>query len=118
MPASPRPRHQPTDDWQQLRLLVASPEQETYELLRPIVPVGQPPAARARGTGVPERTLRRKAARFEDVGMRSLFEPEDLPAVPDRRRLPLGIRQAIVALKAEYPPFGPSEIARICRHRF
>ena len=64
MPASPRQQRQPTDDWDQLRLLVTSPEQETYELLRPIVLFGQPVAARARETGTPERTVRRKAARF------------------------------------------------------
>ena len=80
MSAGPRPQRQPTDDWQQLRLLVTSPEQETYELLRPIVLFGQPAAARARETGVPERTLRRKVARFAADGMRSLFEPEPEPA--------------------------------------
>ena len=111
MPAGPRPRREPTDDWDQLRLLVASPEQETYELLRPIVLFGQPTAARARETGVPERTLRRKAARFDAAGMRSLFEPDDPPA-PDRRRLPLGIRRAIVELKAEYPPLRPARDRR------
>ena len=42
MPATPRPRRQPTDDWEQLCLLVSSPEQATYELLRPIVLFGQP----------------------------------------------------------------------------
>ncbi len=117
MPAGPRPRREPTDDWQQLRLLVTSPEQVTYELLRPIVLFGQPASARAREAGVPERTLRHRAARFAAVGMRSLFEPDEPPA-PDRRVLPLGIRRAIVELKAEYPPLGPAEIARICQHRF
>jgi hypothetical protein len=68
MPAGPRPRRDPTDDWDQLRLLTTSPAQETYELLRPIVLFGQPPAVRARETGVPERTLRRKAARFDAHG--------------------------------------------------
>ena len=63
MPAGPRPRRDPTDDWQQLRLLVASPEQEAYELLRPIVLFGLPTATRARETGVPERTLRRQRLR-------------------------------------------------------
>jgi putative transposase len=112
-----RPRRRPTDDWQQLRLLVSSPAQETYELLRPIVLFGQPAATRARETGVPERTLRRKAARFATHGMRSLFA--DAPDPPtDRRRLPAGIRRTIVELKAEYPPFGLREIARICRERF
>jgi transposase len=117
MAAGARRRPRPTDDWEQLRLLVSSPEQATYEQLRPIVLFGQSTAARARETGVPERTLRRKTARFEAVGMRSLFEPDDPPAA-DRRTLPLGIRRAIVELKADYPPLGPFEIARICRHRF
>ena len=117
MPASPRPPRQPTDDWDQLRLLVTSPAQETYELLRPIVLFGQPTRDRAQETGVPERTLRRKATRFAATGMRSLFAMEAEPA-QDRRRLPVGIRRAIVALKAEYPPFSLREIATICRERF
>jgi transposase len=117
MPAAARPRRQPTDDWQQLRLLVASPAQATYELLRPIVLFGQTPATRARQTGVSERTLQRKVARFAAAGMRSLFEPDDPPAA-DQRTLPLGIRKAIVELKAEYPPLSLREIAAICRERF
>ena len=117
MPPAARPRHDPTDDWVQIRLLAASPEQETYELLRPIVLFGQPPATRARETGVPERTLRRKAARFDAHGMRSLFELDPPPAT-DRRRLPPEVRRTILELKAEYPAFGLREIARICRERF
>ena len=117
MPAGPRPRREPTDEWNQLRLLVSSPEQATYELLRPIVLFGQPASARARETGASERTLRHQAARFAAAGMRSLFEGEDLSG-PDRRTLPLGIRKAIVELKAEYPPLKPFAIARICQHRF
>jgi transposase len=117
MAAGARRRSRPTDDWEQLRLLVSSPEQATYEQLRPIVLFGQATAARSRETGVPERTLRRKAVRFAAVGMRSLFEA-DAPPEPDRRSLPLGIRRAIVELKADYPPLGPFEIARICRERF
>jgi hypothetical protein len=117
MPPSARPRHDPTDDWIQIRLLAASPEQKTYKLLRPIVSFGQPLATRARETGVPERTLRRKAAHFDAHGMRSLFEFEPLPAT-DRRRLPPEVRRAILELKAEYPAFALREIARICRERF
>ena len=117
MPAGPRPRREFTDDWDQLRLLVGSPEQETYELLRPIVLFGQPIPRRARETGMPERTLRRRVARFEAFGMRSLFaDVADPPE--DRRRLPAAIRQTIVALKAEYPSFGLREIAAICQERF
>src|SRR5262245_56798842 len=99
MPRPRRRRRQPTDDWQQLRLLVTSSEQATYELLRPIVLFGQPPRERARETGVPERTLRRKAARFAQQGMRGLFD-DPAPAEHDGRRLPDEIRRAIVALKA------------------
>lgn len=117
MPASPRSPRQPTDDWEQLRLLVTSPEQEAYELLRPIVLFGQPTRERARVTGVSERTLRSKVRRFSANGMRSLFAMESEPA-RDRRRLPVGIRRAIVELKAEYPPFSLREIATICRERF
>jgi transposase len=117
MPTDKRSPRQPTDDWQQLRLLVTSPEQATYELLRPLVLFGQPVRARARKTGVSERTLRRKVTRFAAIGMRSLFEGEDPPA-RDRRALPLGIRKAIVELKAEYPPLSLRQIATICAHRF
>ena len=86
MPAGLRPRRDPTDDWNQLRLLVSSPEQETYELLRPIVLFGQPVPDRARETGVPERTLRRQVARFDAFGMRSLFDA--LPATTPPTRPP------------------------------
>ena len=60
--------------------------------------------------------MRRKAARFAATGMRSLFAVAAEPA--QDRRLPLGIRRAIVELKAEYPPFSLREIATICRERF
>jgi hypothetical protein len=110
MPATDRSPCQLTDDWQQLRLLVTSTEQATYELLRPLVLFGQRVRARARETGVAERTLRRKVARFAAIGMRSLFEPDD-PPIPDRRALPLGIRKAIVELKAEHPPLSLRQIA-------
>jgi len=98
---------------------VTSPEQEAYGLLRPIVLFGPPIPARARETAVPERTLRRKVARFEAVGMRSLFDLDALaPPTTAHRRLPPEIRRAIVELKAEYPLSGLREIATICRHRF
>lgn len=117
MPSPARPYHDPTHDWSQIQLFVTSPEQETYELLRPIVLFGQPARTRALDTGVPERTLRRKAARFDAIGMRSLFEL-DPPPTKDRRRLPPEVRRVILELKAEHPAFGLREIARICRERF
>jgi hypothetical protein len=97
---------------------VGSPEQEAYEVLRPIVLFGQPTAERARETGTAERPLRRAVARFETAGMRSLFDPEPPPPSADRRRSPTGSRAGIVGLKAEYPVLTLFEIARICRERF
>ncbi len=82
--------------------MVTSPEQAAYELLRPVVLFGQSVRSRARETGVPERTLRRKATRFGAVGMRSLFDiesiPSPAPSTTDRRVLPAVVRRAIVEL--------------------
>lgn len=111
-----RQRVAPTDDWHQLRLYVGFPEQEAYELLRPIVLFGQTAAERAEVTGISERTLDRKADRFDAEGMASLF-PGDARSPGDRRRLPADIRHRILTLKAEYPAFRPHEIAEICRRR-
>jgi putative transposase len=44
MPRATRQRHEPTDEWQQLRLLTRFPEQLTYELIRPVVLFGSSPA--------------------------------------------------------------------------
>jgi transposase InsO family protein len=105
---------EPTDDWRQLQLLTQFPEQLGYELLRPVVLFGLSPAERARQTNAPQRTLYRQVARFEAEGMASLFAPSR----EQRRQLPAEIRQAIVALKAEYPPLRPHQIATICEVRF
>jgi transposase InsO family protein len=111
-----RPRREPTDRIDQIRLYVAWPEQETYEVLRPMVLFGQTAAARAEETGIADRTLERKADRFDAEGMASLFA-DTTPSPQDRRFLPADIRHRILSLKAEYPVFRPHEIAAICRRR-
>ena len=118
MPPAKRPRREPTEDWEQLRLLVSSPAQAAYEVLRPIVLFGRTPAQRAHETGVPERTLRRQADRFDARGLAGLFDPPPTPTPGDRRALPAEVRQAIADLKAEPPPLRPNEIATICEQRF
>lgn len=115
MPFRKRPRVEPTDDWAQLNLQLAWPEQISYELIRPVVLFGCSPAERAQQTGVPERSIYRRADRFDAEGMASLFAPRR-PAAP--RAVPPHIRRAIVELKAEYPAFRPHELARICYARF
>src|SRR6187549_3813241 len=105
----------PTDDWHQLRFQLDWLEQQRYELIRPVVVFGSAPVERAEQTGVSARTLYRRVERFDQLGMQSLFEAEP---VEDKRALPVAIRQAIVQLKAEYPPFRPNELATICEVRF
>jgi transposase len=115
MPAAKRPSSEPTDDWQQLQLLTSFPEQRAYELLRPVVLFGRSAAERAGETGTAERTLYRRAARFDAEGMASLFPP---PQTEKHRRLLARIRAAIHDLHAEHPAFYASEIAAICAIRF
>jgi putative transposase len=106
-----RERVEPTEDWDQLELLLKWPEQRECELIRPIVVFGGSVAERARETGaVSESKLRRDADLFDEVGMPSLFGSE--PA--KRRRIPLAMRRLIVDRKAEYPAFSLGELARIC----
>ncbi len=115
MPVVKRPHSEPTDDWQQRQLLAPFPEQRAYELLRPVVLFGRPPAERADETGTAERTIYRRAARFDAEGMASLFPP---PKVEKHQRLSAKVRAAIRDLKAEHPTFYASEIADICAIRF
>lgn len=119
MPRPKRERRERTDDWQQVKQWTLWPEQEAYEMVRPIVLYGQTAGERAKETGTNERTLDRKADRFVAYGMASLFPDAAFRASDeDRRELPPPIRQAIVDLKAEFPAFRPHEIATICFARF
>ena len=115
MPYRKRPRIESTEDWSQLQLQLAWPEQVSYELIRPVVLFGWSPAERAKQTGNPERTLRRKADRFDAEGIASVFEPIR-PATP--RAVPPAMRRAIAQLKVEYAPFRPNDLAKICYIRF
>jgi hypothetical protein len=58
-----------SEDWPQLRLALVWPEQHADELIRPVVLFGRSPAERAQQTGVSERTIYRKRARFESLGI-------------------------------------------------
>jgi putative transposase len=114
MPRPKRQRVAPTDDWQQLRLLLQWPEQILYELIRPVVLFGRSAGERAKETGTAARTLHRKADRFDAHGMASLFADFREPKQQDRRMLPPPLRQLIVDRKTEYPAFTPHELATLC----
>lgn len=114
MPSPKRQRIVPTDDWQQLHLLLDWPEQIAYELIRPVVLFGSTSTERANQTGTAARTIHRKADRFESHGMPSLFADFRELKAEDRRSLPSPIRHLIVDLKSEHPGFRPHELATIC----
>ncbi len=99
MASGPRRRRrvEPTDEWEQIELLCGRPEQRDYELIRPLVLFGASADERARETGEASgRTLRRRAARFDDEGVESLFGSE--AARGRRKRLPPSVRRLIVDL--------------------
>jgi len=113
MPRLTRPRIESTDDWQQLQLLLDWPEQIAYELIRPVVLFGATAGERAHQTGAPERSVRRRAHRFDAAGMASLFANFTESKQSDRRMLPPPLRQLIVDRKTEYPAFHLREIATL-----
>jgi len=115
MPIKPRQPRAPTADYRQIQLLVDSPPQARYEMLRPNVLFGQSAAERARQVGVPRRTFYRRLERFDLLGMRSLFDDDPLVRPPARQPgLPPHLRQLVVDRKAEYPAFHLRELAAIC----
>jgi hypothetical protein len=80
MPYRKRPQLEPTEDWPQVQLQLAWPEQVSYELIWPVVLFGSSPAERAKQTGVPARTILRKAERFVSEGIADLSEPIRSPS--------------------------------------
>ena len=109
-----RRRTERTDDWQELLALFQWPEQREYELIRPLVLFGETAADRAEETRAAERTLQRKAKRFEDKGVSGLFATEQRRYRP----LPRSVRRFILDLKAEHSPLNYNEIANICEASF
>jgi len=109
-PKRRRSRVEPTDDWKQLELLCAWPEQARYELIRPMALFGVSAAERSRQTGAAsERTLYRRTERFDAEGMESLFST----GAAKRRALPRWIRRMVAELKGEHPPLNPNEIPNV-----
>ena len=108
-----RRKVEPTDDWELLLPLFEWPEQQAYELLRPMVLFGGSVSERAAETGTPERTMYRRVERFERGGMLSLFATDPATERAKRRGLEPAIRRMIVDLKAEHPALNGNEIANI-----
>jgi hypothetical protein len=120
MPHIRYPRHEPTEDWQQLSLLLKDPAQISYEIIRPVILFGVSPKVHAEETSIARRTIYYKANLFDKAGMASLLPPEPPPPVPrlDKGALLPPMRQALVDLKAEYPALTIHELATICYVQF
>lgn len=110
-----RRRVPPIEEWQQLELLIETPGQRSYEVIRPVVLFGTPIPERSTATQTQTRTIYRYVARFEASGLRGLEPP---PPVERHLRLPADIRQAVIDLKREHPPLHFREISTICWARF
>jgi putative transposase len=110
-----RQRVPPTEEWQQLTLLLDTDGQRSYEVIRPVVVLGEPVPARATATRIHARTIYCTVARFEAVGLRGLEPPAKLER---HQRLPAELRQAIIDLRREHPPLHFREIATIIWARF
>lgn len=112
---SGRRRADRTEDWAELELRLKWPEQVEYERIRSPVVFRGSVAERARQTGTPETTLRRKIEGFEKRGMRSLFEAEQLER---GSMLDPQVQRLILDLKTEHPPMRDNEVATVCYVRF
>ena len=111
MPVAKRVRRPPSDEWDVVQLGLRWPEQYDYEVIRPVVLFGLPPADRAAQTGIATRTIARQADRFDADGFAGLLDQAAPPRLND------DLRQALRELKAEYPAFGLRELATILEVR-
>lgn len=98
MASRQRERIPPTEQWQQLELLLDTPGQRSYEAIRPVVVFGEPVPERASATQIPPRTLFRYVAQFDAEGLRGLEPP---PKRERHQRVPEELRQTVLDLKRE-----------------
>ena len=107
----------PSRDWQALQARLLYPEQEAYEEIRPVVTFGQEIKERAAEIGISPKTLSHKVDLFIQLGIPGLV-PGAQRRSDDRRQLPTALREYILQLKAEYPPFTAREIVDILDVKF
>ncbi len=109
--ASQRQRCEPSERWEQRKVLFTASEHFIDEQIRPLVLFSMPLQERAREVGAAERTLYRHVQRFAQQGMRGLCTTD--PA-PRGLRIPSAIRKAVIALKAEHPSLHLCDFSTIC----
>lgn len=121
MPRSRRPKAaeatKASPAWTEFQTRLIWPEQIAYEEIRPVVAFGQPIKGRAAEVGVSAKTLARHIEQFVQHGIPGLI-PNTPRHSDDQRLLPQPMREYILQLKAEYPPFSSREIAGIIDIKF
>jgi transposase InsO family protein len=102
------------------RLPFNDPPQQRYELIRPVVVIGNRTATeRAQETGTHPETVGRFKRRFEKQGMLGLLpDTVDVIAARRRRRVPDAVVEELQRLKGLYDGFGYRELARIILYKF
>ena len=96
------------------------PTQHRYEIIRPVVVVGNRTATeRAREIGMHPETVGRLKRDFEQHGMLGLL-PDTVEVIPARRRrrVPDEVVEELQHLKGLYDGFGYRELARIILYKF
>ena len=109
----------PMSDYAQLQLHFVDSVQRRYEVIRPIVLMGDRTAAqRAEETSLHPETVRDLPRRFRQRGMLGLFPEQTEIVTPSRgRALPVVVVEELARLKALYDGFGYRELARIILHK-
>jgi len=115
--AGERAKRAPSPEWQAFQAHLIDPTQIAYEEIRPVVALHQDIKARAAEVGVAPKTLSRLVAQFFQHGIPGLI-PDSRLRADDRRLLPQPVREYILQLQAEYPPFSAREIAGLVEVKF
>ena len=110
---------EPRSDYAQLQLHFVDSVQRRYEVIRPIVLIGDHTAAqRAEETHLHPETIRDWTRRFRHQGMLGLFPEQTEIITPSRgKAVPDTVLEELARLKALYDGFGYRELARILWHK-
>jgi transposase InsO family protein/transposase len=106
------------EEFARLQLQFIDPTQRDYEIIRPIVLLGETAAERSRQTGVERTVVGDKARRFVLGGMAALQDQRTQNREPQEPVYPEAIAGYIVYLKQLYPPIHLREIERILLRKF
>ena len=110
---------EPMPDYAQLQLRSVDSVQRRYEVIRPIVLIGDRTATqRAEETQMHPETVRDLTRRFRQQGMLGLLPEHTEIVTPSRgKAVPAAVVEELARLKALYHGFGYRELARIIWHK-